>query len=176
MLRRIAPMPRFVLLTLLVVVLVASSRVMATDAATENWWGLHGQTTFVTQYHPGFRSAFRGPNSLDPQAQARETWDLTLYGGLRLWRGAELWVNPEIDQGFGLSNTLGVAGFPSGQAYKVGASDRYFRLPRLFLRQTFALGPDVETVGRGASAERVYFEAGGLYIMMVVGTWRYGRA
>jgi len=90
MLRRIALKPRFVFLILLVVVLVTSSRVMATDEAAEDWWGLHGQTTFVTQYHPGFHSAFRGPNSLDPQAQARETWDLTLYGGLRLWRGAEL--------------------------------------------------------------------------------------
>jgi high affinity Mn2+ porin len=90
-------MPRFVFLILLVVVFVPSRRVMATDKAAEDWWGLHGQTTFVTQYHPGFHSAFRGPNSLDPQAQARETWDLTLYGGLRLWRGAELWVNPEVD-------------------------------------------------------------------------------
>ena len=107
---------RFVLLTLTVVVLVASDRVLAAEEAAEEWWGLHGQTTFVTQYHPGFHSAFRGPNSLDPQAQARETWDLTLYGGLRLWRGAELWVNPEVDQGFGLSNTLGVAGFTSGEA------------------------------------------------------------
>ena len=47
--------------------------------------------------------------------------DATLFLGMRLWQGAELWVNPEIDQGFGLSSTLGVAGFPSGEAYKVGA-------------------------------------------------------
>src|SRR2546429_6825575 len=122
MLQRIAPMSRFVLLTLLVVVLVASSHVMATDAAVEDWWGLHGQTTFVTQYHPGFRSAFRGPNSLDPQAQARETWDLTLYGGLRLWRGAEPWVNPESAHGFGVSHTPRAAGFPRRGAPKGGAA------------------------------------------------------
>ena len=42
--------------------------------------------------------------------QTRETWDATFYVGWRLWRGAELWINPEIDQGFGLSGTLGVAG------------------------------------------------------------------
>src|SRR5439155_27043147 len=113
-------MLRFVLLTLTVVVLVASGRVLATEEAAE-LWGLHGQTTFVTQYHPGFHSAFRGPNSLDPQAQARETFDLTLYGGLRLWRGAGLWGNPEADQGFGVSSTRGVAGCPSGEAYQVGA-------------------------------------------------------
>ena len=53
--------------------------------------------------------------------QGRETWDVTFYAGARLWQGAEFWINPEIDQGFGLSSTLGVAGFPSGEAYKVGA-------------------------------------------------------
>ena len=81
---------------------------------------VHGQTTFVEQYAPPFHAPYRRPNSLDPNA-GRETWDVTLYAGLRLWQGAELWINPEIDQGFGLSGTLGVAGFPSGEAYKVGS-------------------------------------------------------
>src|SRR5262249_26038040 len=135
-------MPRFVLLTLTVVVLVASGRVGAADETPVDWWGLHGQSTFVTQYHPGFHAAFSGPNSLGPQAQARETFDLTLIGGLRLWLGAELWGNPEVDQGFGLSNTLGVAGFTSGEAYKGGADVPYFELPRLFVRQTLHLRGD----------------------------------
>jgi high affinity Mn2+ porin len=51
-----------------------------------------------------------------------------------------VWINPEMDQGFGLSNTLGVAGFPSAEAYKVGKSNPYFRLQRLFFRQTINLG------------------------------------
>jgi high affinity Mn2+ porin len=41
-------------------------------------WALHAQSTFITQYHPGFRSPFRGPNSLKPHEEARETFDLTL--------------------------------------------------------------------------------------------------
>jgi len=176
-------MPRIVFLILLVVVLVASSRVMATDEAAEDWWGLHGQTTFVTQYHPGFHSAFRGPNSLDPQAQARETWDLTLYGGLRLWQGAELWVNPEVDQGFGLSNTLGVAGFPSGEAYKVGAATPYLQLPRLFVRQTINLGGEVAQVEAGLNqlagsqtTNRVVVTVGKFSVVDVFDTNRYAHA
>ena len=39
----------------------------------------------------------------------------------------------------GLANTLGVAGFPSGEAYKIGNWKPYYRMPRAFLRQTFAL-------------------------------------
>jgi high affinity Mn2+ porin len=76
-------------------------------------WAIHGQTTYVQQYAPPFRSPYVGPNSLVP-SQARETWDATLYMGLRLWGGAEFWFNPEIDQGFGLSDSHGVAGFLSG--------------------------------------------------------------
>jgi high affinity Mn2+ porin len=113
-----------------------------------DWFALHGQTTFVGQYAFPFRAPYHGPNSLDSNA-GRETWDLTAYAGIRLWEGAELWVNPEIDQGFGLSSTLGIAGFPSGEAYKIGASVPYARLPRMFVRQTIDLGGDTEKVEAG---------------------------
>lgn len=109
-------------------------------------FAFHAQSTFVYQGHDGFASPFRGTNSLSPAADARETWDVTLYGGLRLWRGAELWIDPEVDQGFGLSNTLGAAGFPSGEAYKVGKAEPYFRLQRIFIRQTLDLPGATETV------------------------------
>ncbi|WP_294354216.1 carbohydrate porin [uncultured Sphingomonas sp.] len=105
----------------------------------------HGQATFVLQGTPGFASPYSGTNSLTPR-QARETVDVTLYAGLRPWAGGELWVNPEIDQGFGLSNTLGVAGFSSAEAYKVGRTSPYSRLQRLFLRQTIGLGGEREAV------------------------------
>lgn len=108
-------------------------------------FSLQGQTTFVGQYAFPFRAPYRGRNSLDPN-HGRETWDVTFYAGMRLWQGAELWINPEIDQGFGLSRTVGVAGFPSGEAYKVGASVPYARIPRLFIRQTVDLGGDIQKV------------------------------
>lgn len=102
-------------------------------------FALHGQTTVVEQASVAFRSRYAGPQSLDPHGEAKETWDVTLYAGVRPWPGAEIWINPEIDQGFGISDTLGAAGFPSGEAYKVGAASPYLRLQRLFLRQTFDL-------------------------------------
>src|SRR5581483_5218043 len=98
-------------------------------------FSLHAQATYVEQRALAFRAPYSGTNSLSPN-MARETTDLTLYMGARLWSGAELWLNPEMDQGFGLNNTLGVAGFPSGEAYKVGRNQPYLRLPRLFVRQT----------------------------------------
>lgn len=77
---------------------------------------------------------YTGRSSLDPNI-GRETFDTTLYAGVRLWDGAEAWVNPEVDQGFGLSASVGVAGFPSGEAYKVGASYPYTRLHRCLTPQ-----------------------------------------
>jgi high affinity Mn2+ porin len=118
------------------------------SALDMDWFVLHGQTTFVSQYASPFHAPYRGANSLDSN-HGRETWDVTFYAGLRLWQGAELWVNPEIDQGFGLTGTLGLAGFPSAEAYKVGASVPYARLPRMFLRQTIDLGGETQKVDSG---------------------------
>jgi high affinity Mn2+ porin len=111
-------------------------------------FAFHGQTTFTEQYAFPFRSPYIGSNSLTPN-HGRETWDTTFYIGARLWEGAELWINPEIDQGFGLSGTFGVAAFPSAESYKVGSAYPYARLPRTFLRQTIDLGGETETVKGG---------------------------
>lgn len=113
----------------------------AGDAGTgQEFWAVHGQVTNVTQGHARFTSPYSGINSLIANGRNEETTDITLYAGVRLWPGAEFWINPEIDQGFGLSNTVGVAGFPSGEAYKIGANAPYQRLPRAFLRQVIPLG------------------------------------
>lgn len=117
--------------------------------AKDQDWAIHAQSTFVLQGNAPFHSPYQGPNSLDPRAHSKETFDLTLYAGFRPWRGGEIWVDPEIDQGFGLSNTLGAAGFPSGEAYKVGKTNPYVKLPRWFLRQTIDLGGKSEKVDSG---------------------------
>jgi high affinity Mn2+ porin len=111
-----------------------------------DWYSLHAQFTGVMQFHPGFTSPYRGPNSLDPGNRGDETTDATLFAGIRLRHGVEFYADPEIDQGFGLSDTLGVAGFPSGEAYKVGAAEPYVRLARAFFRGTIDLGDASDTV------------------------------
>ena len=113
----------------------------AQDEAPEDF-AVHGQSTFVVQYHPAFHSPYRGTNSLDPGSRGDETFDATVYAGARVWRGGEIWIDPELDQGFGLSGTFGIAAFPSGEAYKVGSATPYLRIPSLFFRQTFNLGGD----------------------------------
>jgi high affinity Mn2+ porin len=112
---------------------------------TDERFAIHGQATYVEQETDGFSAPYSGPNSLSPNS-GHETFDATLFLGARLWPGAEGWITPEIDQGFGLNNTLGVAGFPSGEAYKVGKNQPYLRLPRAFVRQVIDTGDDREAV------------------------------
>jgi high affinity Mn2+ porin len=143
---------------------------------------VHIQATATEQYHPAFTSPYRGPLSLDPGARGDETTDVTLYVGFKPWRGAEVWIDPEIDQGFGLSNTVGVAGFPSGEAYKVGASTPYLKLPRLFLRQTIDLGgdkakvdPDLNVLGGARTADKIVLTVGKFSVTDVFDTNSYAH-
>ena len=145
-------------------------------------WAFHAQTTLTEQFHPAFASPYRGPQSLDPGARGDETWDLTAYAGVRLWRGLELWANPEIDQGFGLSNTTGIAGFPSGEAYKVGAAGPYSRLQRLFVRQVVNLGgerqkvdPDLNQLGGAQTADHIVITLGKFSVVDVFDTNAYAH-
>src|SRR5271166_2254049 len=94
------------------------------QAEPENW-AIHGQATITWMLQPAFRSPYQGPHSLSPAANGRETIDATLYAGVRPWPGAEIWINPEVDQGFGLSGTFGAAGYPSGEAFKLGKAEPY---------------------------------------------------
>lgn len=114
------------------------------------WFAVHGEDTFIEQYVPPFHSPYHGAHSLTPN-QGREAGDLSFSAGFKLWQGAEFWVDPEIDQGFGVSNTEGVAGYVNGATAKVGASVPYARLPRYFVRQTIDLGGKSEKVEGAAN-------------------------
>jgi high affinity Mn2+ porin len=114
-----------------------------------NSWNVHGQLTFIEQGYPAFRSPYQGPNSLTGANQIQNTTSATAFLGYRPWDGTEIYVNPELMQGFGLDNTLGVAGFPNGEAQKSDFPIPRIDIARVFVRQTFGLGGEQETVEDG---------------------------
>jgi high affinity Mn2+ porin len=116
-----------------------------------NDWNVHAQTTFLASAYPAMRSPYEGANSLPGGGQGRETWTTTAFLGWRLWQGGEFYFNPELAQGFGLNSTLGLAGFPNGEAQKAGAAFPKFRPQRYYLRQTFGLGGEQEDVADAAN-------------------------
>lgn len=126
-----------------------SGNVGDTWAIDPNSWNVHGQFTYVEQGYPAFRSPYEGANSLSGGSQVQNTTSETAFVGYRPWDGTEIYVNPELMQGFGLNNTLGVAGFPNGEAQKSDFPMPRLNVARIFLRQTFGLGGEQEAIEDG---------------------------
>jgi len=153
----------------------------AEQVQPENW-AIHAQGTLTWELQPAFRAPYTGRQSLQPDANGRETVDATLYAGVRPWADGEIWINPEVDQGFGLSNTFGVAGYPSGEAFKLGKVDPYVLVQRGFLRQTVDLGgeseklePDLNQLSGTQTANRLVFTIGKYSIVDIFDTNKYAH-
>src|SRR5262249_25003776 len=119
---------------------------VAAKSQAEQGWNWPVQNTDIGQYHPAFHADYSGPNSLDRDGEVKETVSLDLLAGARLWRGAEGHVDGLMWQGFGLSKTLGVDGFPNGEAFRLGTDIPNVNFSRVFIRQTIGLGGGQETV------------------------------
>jgi len=121
----------------------------AADDEEENW-SVHMQNTDTLQGHTKIRAPYSGVNSLNQAPQMRQMISLDLFLGLRLWRGAELHLDELMWQGFGMSNALGIAGFPNGEAFRKGTSDPNGNTSRAFIRQDFGFGTEMENAPSSA--------------------------
>lgn len=109
-------------------------------------WNVHAQTTVLPQGYGPIHSPYASPQSLPGSGQFQATWTTTAFLGARLWDGGEFYFNPELAQGFGINGTLGLAGFPNGEAQKAGAPFPKIRAQRYYFKQTFGLGGEQEEV------------------------------
>ena len=162
--------------------MTGTAPVKAPTALDPDVVNFHGQATFSAQGYPAFRSPYEGTNSLPGVARPREIADATLYAGLRLWQGAEFWFVPEIDVGFGIGDTHGVAGFTSAEAYKQGANYPYARIHRAFVRQIIDLGGKSEKVDTDISRfagtqteNRLVLTAGKFAVVDIFDTNKYAN-
>jgi hypothetical protein len=103
-------------------------------------WSLHFQATAIPQGHGNFHSPYSSNNSLSPETEVATSFTSTFYVGRKLWDGAEVYVNQEVLAGNGLSHTLGIAGFPNGEIYRVDNPMPKVSLARFFIRQTWGEG------------------------------------
>jgi high affinity Mn2+ porin len=130
-------------------------------------WEIHGQTTYLPQSYPAFYAPYSGANSLTPAPQAKATFSNSLFLNMRLWEGGEVYYNPELLQGFGLNDTVGLAGFANGEAQKSNFPYPHYNTSRLFLRQTFGFGGEQEELassqlqlGQKVDVSRLTLQAG----------------
>jgi len=156
-----------VLVSAIAASLALSAAARADDAPPPENWSLHGQYTLIYQGDFGFPSPYQGPNSLSGNQQWREMMDATVFAGRRLWPGGEFYIDPEFNQGFGVSRSLGVASFVNGEAVKAGFDTPKPNVARLFVRQVFGLGgeqeylaPDQNQLGGSVDVARVTLTGG----------------
>ena len=122
------------------------------------WWSIHGQSTLIAQGMVEAHLPAAGPGGA-PRHDTQESWNATVFAGVAPWKGAELWANPEVDQGFGLGNSLGALGDSNGDSYKASKANPYLRLQRLYFRQTIGLGGDNVPVASGPNQMAGYQRA-----------------
>jgi len=101
-----------------------------------------GQSTVIWQWKPAFHSPYQGPHSLQSQTESATSDTYTFYTGVRPYRWLEIYADPEMVRGGGLSDALGLAGFTNGEVIRNPSIGGDPYLARLFLRATWPLdGP-----------------------------------
>jgi high affinity Mn2+ porin len=104
-------------------------------------WSFHFQATTIDQVHPDFHSPYQGVNSLQGHENDKISVTSTIYIGWRIWNGGELYINPEIAGGAGLSGASGVAGALNGETYRIGSTAPELAIPfaRIYLQENIPL-------------------------------------
>ncbi|MGZ3757115.1 MAG: carbohydrate porin [Mucilaginibacter sp.] len=120
-------------------------------AQKDSTFSFHFQQTVITQNKPGFSAPYSGQNSLSPLSETQSSITTTFFGAARLWKGAEVYFNPELSGGAGLSKTLGIAGFPNGETFRVGSASPAIYIARLYFKQNFEWGNEKDTLDDDAN-------------------------
>ena len=81
-------------LFMIVAALIIAAKAYAQD--TSETVSYHFQFTGIQQAHPPFSAKYTGRNSLLPTAENLLSITSTLYLGSRLWKGGEIYLDPEL--------------------------------------------------------------------------------
>ena len=130
----------------LILLLVAIKFASAQDTVKQERYNFHFQETIITQYNLPFNALYTGKNSLLPTTQTATSLTTTFFAATRLWKGAEFHFDPELSGGAGLSSTLGVAGFPNGETFRVGGVQNKIYIARMYFKQNFEWGKEKDTI------------------------------
>ena len=107
---------------------------------------LSGQANFIFQTHPPFSALYSGPHSFKTNFEEATSRVLTLYTGLRLNDSTEILVDIEDASGFGMSNSLGLAGYTNLDVVRIpGEGSPLSTAPYLargIIHKVFALSKD----------------------------------
>jgi len=131
------------------------------DIEHENW-NAYGQFTYISSWKRRFRAPYTNKNgsinSLIPDPERSFTGTTTLYLGVRLWKGAEAYLAPEVISERGFSQLRGLAGaIQNFELQKGGTETPQVYRSRAYIKQTFGLG------GEGTATPSGPFQLGRVY-------------
>ncbi len=111
----------------------------------EEPWNAYGQFTYISSWKLPFSAQYTNANgstkSLIPDAERSFTGTFTLFLGLRLWKGAQLYVVPEYIAERPLSGLQGLGGaIQNFELQKQGSESPQLYRAQTFLRQTLGFG------------------------------------
>jgi high affinity Mn2+ porin len=121
-------------------------------------WNAYGQFTYISSWKLRFPALYTNANgstnSLVPDGERSFTGTATFYFGLRLWKGGEAYMAPEVIAERPLSQLRGLgAAIQNFELQKGGSETPKLYRSRAYIRQTFGFG-----------GERVVKESGPLQL------------
>ena len=102
-------------------------------------FNLHFQVTYINQTKPRMRARYSDSLSLNPLRENQNSITSTLFLGVRLWKGATFFFNPELAGGSGLSGAQGMGGSSNGETFRVGNPSPQLYLARAYVEQIIPL-------------------------------------
>ena len=106
----------------------------------------HLQSTYIWQRKPAFNAPYTGEHSMVPEREKSYSFSATAYLGVRAAPGLEFYLNPEVIQGVPLSHLTGLGSPTNGEMQKVAGANPKGYIPRVFMRKTWNLEGEQETV------------------------------
>ena len=108
-------------------------------------WNAYTQFTYISNWKGAFPAAYTNANgsinSLIPDSERSFTGTATLYFGIRLWKGGEAYLVPEVIAERPLSQLRGLGGsIQNFELQKGGTATPQAYRSRAIVKQTFGLG------------------------------------
>jgi len=117
------------------------------ESVADRFW-LSVQANFIRQQYPTFNAPYSGPNSFLPAGEHATSRVETLYTGFRITKNLEFLFDLESAGGAGLSNALGLAGYPNLDVVRNPSLSEDPYIARVMLHYTIPLSDETTEATR----------------------------
>lgn len=121
------------------------------DSFWDRFW-VSAQANFIREQHGAFPALYSGPNSFLPVKEHATSRVETLYTGFQITNQLEFLFDIESAGGAGLSNALGIAGFPNVDVVRNPSLSENPYVSRVMLHYTIPLSKETTEATRNPLA------------------------